>query len=130
MPFTTCPSRTSRQAMMRFANTTRTPPQRTPRTQRKTSIDSVLCGGVFLLSQAHEVPENAKPDVTGFLRMELHARHLAALHHGSERLAVIGRGDGFGGDGRDEAVREVHLRAVRHAFRYGAFAAAIEAVPS
>ena len=43
--------------------------------------------------------------------MELHARDAAALHHGGERLAVLGDGDGVGGHRRDVAVRVVDLRA-------------------
>ena len=60
---------------------------------------------------ADEVPQDRQPDVARFLRVKLHAGDLAALHDRGERLAVFGGRDGVGGDGRDVAVREVHLRA-------------------
>src|SRR2546423_1737447 len=59
-----------------------------------------------------EVPENRQADVARLLRMKLDAGDLAALDDRGEPLAVLGDGDGVGGDRARIAVREIHLRAV------------------
>src|SRR5262245_6174288 len=75
MPLTTCPSRTSRQAMMRF--------------------DSMKLPG-----DAQKIPEHLETHVAGFLGMELHAGDVAALDDRCERLAMRRHGHGVAGDGR------------------------------
>src|SRR5215470_6721392 len=105
IPFTTWPSRTSRQAMMRF--------------------DSMNLSG-----EAQKIPEHLESHVAGFLWMELHACDVAALDDRRERLAMRRHGYRVAGDGRHEAVREVHLRAVGDAIDDGVLVLKVERVPS
>src|SRR3974390_3368074 len=61
--------------------------------------------------------------------MELHTGDVAALHDRREWLAVSGHRDGIAGNGCDETVREIHLRAVNDAIDDGTFVLEVERVP-
>src|SRR5262249_49131177 len=82
IPFTTWPSRTSRQAMMRFES-------------------------IWLPGKAQKIAQHPQPDVTGFLGVKLHAGDVAALDDGREWLAVRGDRNGVARDRRHKTVREV-----------------------
>src|SRR2546425_712892 len=82
-----------------------------------------------LARQLHEIAQDPQPDLAGFLGMELHTCHVAALYDRGERFAVLGDRDRIAGDGRHEAVREVDLRAGGHAFDKRPVASQLDRVP-
>src|SRR4026209_956288 len=86
--------------------------------------NSTLAGAQF-----EKVSQNGETYFPGFLRMKLHSGDMAALHDCRERCAMFGDRDGVRSDRRDVAVREVPLRAIRHARHDRRFASDREAVP-
>src|SRR5262245_59742181 len=89
MPFTTWPSRTSRQAMIRF--------------------DSMST------SELQKISQQLQPDVPGLFRMKLDAGNVPVLDDCRELFTVLGDGDGIARHRSDVAVGEVHLGAARDA---------------
>ena len=77
-----------------------------------------------------EVADHLQADVTGLLRVELHATDELALDGCRERAAVRGRGDAVGGHRGGVGVREVDLRAVGDAVEQAGRARLRQRVPA
>src|SRR6478736_2280003 len=110
-PFTTWPSRTSRQAMMRRASM------------------SASRHGDAVGDATQEVGQDLEPRFAGLLRVELHAHHEAVLDRGRERLAVLGHSRRRAVHGPGIRVREIDARVLFESVEQGSRPGESQRVP-